>query len=132
MTSSDDILGFGWELHDDSGSSDKFYRLMVITGPKPLALGLHGSRGQEGQVGLLSTAITAEEALKKVVAKSREKERKGYEASREFTVFHIPSSLTGTANAKDNARAIARHFGQYAAQAGTELANASPIPRPAV
>ncbi|MER8118940.1 WGR domain-containing protein [Streptomyces sp. NPDC094031] len=131
MTSSDDVLGFGWELHDDSRGSDKFYRLMVITGLTPLALGLHGSRGQEGQVGLAETCSTAEEALKKVVTKSREKERKGYEASREFTVFYVPSSLTGTASARDNARAIARHFGQYSAQTGTELAKASRIPGPA-
>ncbi|MFI1312472.1 hypothetical protein ACH4TS_20360 [Streptomyces albidoflavus] len=132
MTSSDDVLGFGWELHYDNGGSDKFYRLMVITGPNPMALGLHGGRGQEGQVGLLDTGITAEEALKRVVSRSREKERKGYEASREFTVFYIPSSLTGAADAKDNARAIARHFGQSSAQIGTELANASRIPQPAL
>ncbi|MCX4826761.1 WGR domain-containing protein [Streptomyces sp. NBC_01142] len=128
MTSSDDVPGFGWELHDDSGSSDKFYRLIVVTGPEPLALGLHGSRGQSGQIGLLRTGITAKEALNEVVKKSREKERKGYEASREFTVFHVPASIAGPNSAKDNAREIARYFGKYASQAGTELPNASYIP----
>ncbi|KFG71349.1 WGR domain-containing protein [Streptomyces mutabilis] len=128
MTSSDDVLGFGWELHDDSGGSDKFYRLMVVTGPEPLAIGLHGSRGQDGQIGLLRAGITAEEALKEVVKKSRDKERKGYEASREFTVFYVPTSLTGADTARYNARAIARHFGKYAAQTGTELPKASRIP----
>ncbi|MBQ0888574.1 WGR domain-containing protein [Streptomyces sp. RM72] len=132
MTSSDKVLGFGWELHDDSRGSDKFYRLMVVTGPEPLALGLYGSRGQEGAVGLATTGITAEQALKEVVKKSREKERKGYEASREFTVFYVPASLTGAADARENARAIARHFGQHAAQAGTALPNASRIPAPTV
>jgi predicted DNA-binding WGR domain protein len=128
LTSRDDVLGFGWELHFENTSSDKFYRLIVVTGDDPIALGLHGSRGGDGQVGLLKVGITAAEALSHVVKKSREKENKGYEASREFTVFHLPASVTGSGDAKSNAHEIARYFGKYARQTGTELTNASYIP----
>ncbi|TLQ39424.1 hypothetical protein [Streptomyces marianii] len=128
MPSSDHVPGFGWELHDDRGGSDKFYRLIVLAGPEPLALGLHGSRGGAGQIGLLTSHITAEDALIAVVKKSREKEKKGYEASRDFTAFEVPASLTDPDHARDNARDIARHFGKTARQKGTEFPNASPIP----
>jgi hypothetical protein len=128
LASSDDVLGFGWELHFEGSNSDKFYRFIVITGDEAIALGLHGSRDGDGQVGLLSTRITAAEALAQVVTRSRAKENKGYEASREFTVFDLPAALTGSADAKSNALEIARYFGKYARESGTELANASHIP----
>ncbi|MFF9436390.1 hypothetical protein ACF1BP_21950 [Streptomyces sp. NPDC014735] len=128
MASSDDVRGFGWELHFESGNSDKFYRFIVVTGDEAIALGLHGSRNGDGQVGLLTTRITGAEALDQVVTRSRAKENKGYEVSRDFTVFDLPVSLTGADDAKANAHQIARYFGKYARESGTELSHASHIP----
>ncbi|MEO3976934.1 WGR domain-containing protein [Streptomyces sp. CAU 1734] len=129
MTSSDDVLGFGWELHYEDGNSNKFYRLIVVAdGESSIALGLHGARGGTGQIGLRKDGITAVAALAEVVKRTREKEKKGYEPSREFTTFLLPASIARTRDGGKDAHEIARHFGRSARQKGSDLPNASVIP----
>ncbi|MER0477379.1 hypothetical protein ABR737_03200 [Streptomyces sp. Edi2] len=128
MASSDSVVSFGWELHSEDGNSDKFYRFIVVTGDEAIVLGLHGSRNGKGQVGLIHTQITATEALSRAVQRSRDKEKKGYAPSRDFTVFDLPADLTDPALASSNAHRIAQHFGKHARETGTELGHASHIP----
>ncbi|MFG2210972.1 hypothetical protein [Streptomyces sp. NPDC048638] len=128
MASNDSVVSFGWELHCQDHGSDKFYRFIVVTGDEAIVLGLHGSRSGKGQVGLIHTQITAAEALKRAVQRSRDKEKKGYEPSRDFTVFRLPSDLAEPAMASNNAHRIAQHFGKHARETGTELGHASHIP----
>ncbi|MEW1760576.1 WGR domain-containing protein [Streptomyces cyaneofuscatus] len=128
MTSSGSVVSFGWELHLEDGHSDKFYRFVVVTGDEAIVLGLHGKRGDKGQIGLLNTRITAAEALRGAVQRSREKEKKGYEQSRGFTVFDLPADLADPVSARSNVHEIAQHFGKHARETGTELGHASRIP----
>ncbi|MFD4529153.1 hypothetical protein ACFWP7_35620 [Streptomyces sp. NPDC058470] len=128
MASSDSVVSFGWELHFEDGHSDKFYRFIVVTGDEPIVLGLHGSRGGNGQLGLVHTQITVAEALSAAVKRSRDKEKKGYAPSRDFTVFDLPAGLADPGSARSNAHRIAQHFGKHARETGTELGNASRIP----
>ncbi|GGU40681.1 hypothetical protein [Streptomyces violascens] len=128
MATSGSVVSFGWELHLEDGHSDKFYRFIVVTGDEAIVLGIHGSRSGKGQIGLVHTQITAAEALSAAVKRSREKESKGYEPSRDFTVFGLPADLTDAASARSNAHRIAQHFGKHARETGTELGRASHIP----
>ncbi|WP_328973358.1 WGR domain-containing protein [Streptomyces sp. NBC_00239] len=128
MASSDSVVSFGWELHFEDGRSDKFYRFIVVTGDEAIVLGLHGKRGDKGQIGLVHTQITAAEALRHAVQRSRDKEKKGYAQSRDFTLFDLPTDLSDPASASGNAHRIAQHFGKHAREAGTELDLASHIP----
>jgi hypothetical protein len=125
---SDDVQWFGWELHYEGGSSDKFYRFMVTFVPTPAAVGLHGGRGDSGQIGLIETGSDAQAIIRKVIDRTRDKENKGYTLTRGFTTFTAPASLSDPASLRENAHTLASRFGLAAVEQGTEDGDPASIP----
>lgn len=125
---SDDVQWFGWELHYESGGSDKFYRFLVTFVPTPAAVGLHGGRGSSGSIGLIETGPDAQAVIRKVIDRTRNKENKGYTLTRDFTTFTAPASLSDPASLRENAYSLASHFGLAAVDQGTEIGDPASIP----
>ena len=128
MATPDDVQWFGWELHLESGNSDKFYRFLVTLHPDPAAVGLHGKRGDSGQIGLLKIGTDANRVISEVIDRTRDKEGKGYWLTRGFTPFTAPAALSDPGSLRGNAHTLAAHFGRAAVAQGTEEDNPAAIP----
>ncbi|MFF9786293.1 hypothetical protein [Streptomyces nigrescens] len=126
---SDDVQWFGWEIHCEEAHSDKFYRFMVTLQPTPAAIGLHGRRGSSGNIGLLETGGDAQDVIRKVIDRTRNKENRRYNTlTRGFTTFTAPASLSDPASLRENAHILASHFGLAAVAQGTEEGECASIP----
>ncbi|OEV09253.1 WGR domain-containing protein [Streptomyces nanshensis] len=122
------IPAAGWELHCDSGTSDKFYRFIVIFGSNPGVIFIYGRRGDRGQV-RVHPHDSAKTAIRRAVTMTHEKERKSYFLTCDFTPFSIPATELADMNdtTSVDAHGIAALFRQQAADLGNERPNVAPL-----
>ncbi|MGW1290765.1 WGR domain-containing protein, partial [Streptomyces sp. NPDC002586] len=117
MTTGDAVNAYGWEMHNDSGTSDKYYQLFVVFSPSPVMLTHHGRSGQAGQLGSSLASAQAEEVIAEAVKVTQSKERKGYYLSRDLVEFTLPAELLTPHDLQQNVREIAKRFSSAATNA---------------
>jgi hypothetical protein len=126
-----EVTVYGWELHCQDGTSDKFYRFFVFLTSDPGVMCLHGLRGRAGSVAPIACG-GAKDAIRQALLKMKEKvNKKGYDMqTRDFTGFTVPADLATKASRDTmaSAHAISRLFRDAARSAGAEHPEASPIP----
>jgi predicted DNA-binding WGR domain protein len=123
-TTGDAVTAYGWELHNDSGGSDKYYQFFAVLSPSPVMLTRHGRAGQAGQLGTTVNPADPEKVIREAVSLTRAKEKKGYYLSRDFVEFTIPADLIAPGDFKENIGDVASRFAAVTTHA--TLTGASP------
>lgn len=117
---------YGWELHCTAGTSDKYYRVMVVCHDEQWAyVANYGRRNTSGSW-KVHTFASMEAALAKAQSMTDEKTAKGYQVTRDFTEFDLSDEFAEALVSGVNspvlvkARAAAAHSFRHAAlQQGT-------------
>lgn len=116
---------YGWELHFQAGTSDKFYRVVVAD---RLVIAHFGHRGTAGQFKVYASG-SFNDALHKAKEKSNEKEDKGYTLTRDFTVFEVSeevvTSIDPLSPGRVNLDSLSRALVTAADEQGTAIAGAA-------
>lgn len=83
----------GWEMRYDTGTSDKFYRVILVDGLVIVNWGRYGSNGEQKVHRMPDPAAARGQALEL----TGEKAGKGYWLSRDTTVFAVAEDLVAAA-----------------------------------
>ena len=128
------VTAYGWELHNTSGNSDKFYRILVFVHPGEAGvMFLSGGRGQSPGTNQTppATGLTPQQAADQAIKMLRSKANSsGYDMlTRDFTAFQVPVTLAAkaTRDTPSSMSSICRLFRDAAFTSGAEYDEAAVI-----
>lgn len=130
-TATETVTVYGWELHFEGGTSDKFYRMLFFQSGENrwTALANYGKRDAQGQFKAYN-GTTQNAALRLAQDKTNEKESGHYRQTRNLTTFEIDREVAYATVYSDTvdtaeARKIVSSFIKAAREQGHELPGAS-------
>lgn len=131
VVTTETVTVYGWELHFEGGSSDKFYRMLFFQSGtnRWTALANYGRRDAQGQFKAYNGA-SQNAALRVAQDKTNEKEAGHYRESRKLTTFEVDREVAYEAIFSDTVRknyalSMVRSFIDAAREQGTEFPGAS-------
>ena len=83
------VTAHGWELHNSSGGSDKFYRVLIVERVVVFNWGARRTRGQF----TVRVYATRDQALAAAAAQTDAKAAKHYAVTRDMTQFTLDAAI---------------------------------------